>query len=123
MDIDGSNKRQLIYGGIKLKMHPQFSPDGSRIIYCGPEAGISSEIFIMNADGSNSVQLTDYSNHGTRYATTGPVAFSKDGRTIYYSSDYADGIRGHLYSMNIDGSNKKQLTNHPLYSFFNPCVR
>lgn len=51
MNADGSDKKQLIK---KVGQEPDWSPDGNRIVYVGPE----HTIWTMNADGSDKQQLT-----------------------------------------------------------------
>lgn len=43
--------------------HPSWSPDGTRIVYEGiPSGGTLADIWVMNADGSNKVNLTNTPN-------------------------------------------------------------
>jgi Tol biopolymer transport system component len=61
---------------------PSISPDGSRIAFdsCHGRAGISQQIWVMNADGSNLQQLTFPPN------TVGFPSWYPDGRRILVSS-------------------------------------
>jgi Tol biopolymer transport system component len=64
----------------------------------------SSEIFAMNGDGSNVVQLT----HDPGTVTDTHPSISPDGHTIIYQSN-ASGV-DQIWAMNGDGSNPHQLT-------------
>ena len=77
-----------------------WTPDG-RIVYRS-NAGESSEIWVMNADGSNPKQLTvgARANHG--------LTVSADGRYIFFASDRAG--RYNIWRVDSDGGNLKQLT-------------
>jgi Tol biopolymer transport system component len=75
-------------------------PDG-RILYTVFGAG-SSDIFVMNSDGSNSHQLT--SNAGINI---GPRV-TPDGRLIVFISTRTGAP--HIWRMDSDGTNVKQLT-------------
>lgn len=75
-------------------------PDG-RIVYRS-NAGGDGEIWVMNADGSGSKQLTV----GAR-ASRG-LAITRDGRFILFASDR--GGRFNIWRVNADGSGAKQLT-------------
>lgn len=65
----------------------------------------NSEIYIMNADGSNQTRLT--------YEPGGDFSpkLSRDGTEIVFTSD-RDAGNDEIYSMNADGSDQKQLTNN-----------
>lgn len=57
MDDDGSNMMQLTTGSAN-EMHPVWSPDGKRIAFASDRDG-DLDIYMMNSDGTNIVQLTD----------------------------------------------------------------
>ena len=61
------------------------------------------QICLMNADGTNRVQLTDFP------ATAFYPSISPDGKTIYFSSRQSGNFE--IYSISVDGGNAKKLTN------------
>jgi len=77
-----------------------WTPDG-RIVYRS-NAGGNTEIWVMNADGSNPKQLT-VDARVSRGLTVSP-----DGRYIVFASDRAG--RFNVWRVDSDGSNLKQLT-------------
>jgi len=78
-----------------------FMPDG-RIIYTVAGSG-TTDLFIVNADGSNPRQLT------LNAGLNGAPAPTADGRFIVFLSTRS-GVP-HLWRMDSDGTNAKQLTN------------
>lgn len=100
MDFDGQEKICLTdnpdYDG-----NPEFSPDGSHIIYDATING-NRDIYIVNTIGKNRKRLT--SNSGN----DGMPKYSNDGSKIIFTSE-RDGDR-EIYIMNADGSNQKRLT-------------
>ena len=68
------------------------------------------EIYVMNADGTGVVRLTDNCGH-----TTDPVSWSPDGRRILFVSE-RDGSRlRQIYTMNADGTDVIRLTDNAVY--------
>ena len=107
MDFDGNNKINLTNTSSYEKF-PQFSPDGSFIIYQGWHKG-KMEIFFTNIFDKNRINLTrnsksnDIISHGN--------SFSPDGQSIVFTSE-RDGDRN-IYIMNTDGTNQERITSHP----------
>ena len=100
---DGSGATQLTSGpGVRLA--PNESPDGSRILYMQSAdlSGGGADIFVAGADGSNPVNLT---NHP---ATDGCPKFSPDGSKILFASSRGGGLD--VWVMDADGSNPTQIT-------------
>ena len=67
MNADGSKPTRLTDGSGE-ETFPHWSPDGKKIVYTSGRSSFmwdallgegSYEIYVMNADGSNPVQLTD----------------------------------------------------------------
>ncbi|MEX0845948.1 MAG: hypothetical protein WD022_11735 [Balneolaceae bacterium] len=104
MNENGSNALQLTNNGENY--YPKFSPDGRKIAYEHWPDGLSKSIRVMNADGKNKKNIA--SNWSS------DMAWSPDEKKIVYvfSNHYYDiPGNGQLWIMDIDGSNKKQLTN------------
>jgi Tol biopolymer transport system component len=80
---------------------PSWSPDGSRITFTSKRDG-NDEIYVMNANGSGQVRITDLSS-----SDAGPD-WSPDGSKIAFTSNRGENYD--LYVMDIDGSNVVQLT-------------
>lgn len=109
MDIDGKNKKRIISDAC----NPVWSPNGEKILYRSAGINGSSQIFIANFDGSGQKQLT--STYSPRIwpgwppdGNTEPT-WTPDGKNIVYVSWEDEDPE--IKIMNIDGTNKKKLTN------------
>jgi TolB protein len=98
MDVDGTHVRQLTTG--RQDYNPSWSPDGTKILFTRQEGPMESDIFVMNADGSNAVRLTS----GGAGDTNLDGVFSPDGTKIAYIAGVTGG-GGSIVVMNADGSN------------------
>lgn len=75
------------------------------------------EIFVMNADGSNPVNLTATPGSHEHYPQVSP-----DGTRICFSVDAGEGrdtVRS-LHVMDADGKNRRKLTDHAREPFWSP---
>jgi TolB protein len=78
------------------------------------------EIFVMNADGSDPVNLTRTPKEQEHYPQVSP-----DGTKICFSVDAGEGrdtIRS-LYVMDVDGANREKLVDHAREPFWSPDGR
>lgn len=132
---DGSNLKQLT-DAPGYDAEASYSPDGKRIVFCSlrdayPKDQLSpkdlkqlevdpayfGEIYIMNADGSDQVRLTDSPGYD------GGPFFTPDGRHIVWRHFTPDGSQADIYTMQIDGSNVRRLTDFKSMSwapYFHP---
>jgi hypothetical protein len=77
----------------------------------------NSDIFVMNADGSNPVNLTQTPDQSEHYPQVSP-----DGTKICFVSDKGEGrdaIRS-AYVMDIDGKNRKKIADYAREPFWAP---
>jgi TolB protein len=85
---------------------PAWSPDGTRIAYMCRRGGSDFELCVINADGSDHVQLT---NNTSLDATP---TWSSDGSKIYFHSNRTG--TNQIFVMNADGTDQTQLTDNTL---------
>jgi Tol biopolymer transport system component/DNA-binding winged helix-turn-helix (wHTH) protein len=78
-----------------------WTPDG-KIVYT-TSRGENSDIWLVNADGTNPIQLTSNSR-----SNTDPVA-PPDGKYLFFISNRTGAQN--IWRMNLDGTNLKQITN------------
>lgn len=99
VNADGSGLQRLTELGTAFQ--PAWSPDGSKIVF-GSGHGRASEIFVMNADGTDQIRLTH-----DRFADTVPT-WSPDGTTIAFASGRHHNVD--IYLMASDRSHVRRLT-------------
>ncbi len=124
MKPDGTDITQLtnIAGG---NQQPSYSPDGSKIVFSSrrtrPNNQGSTDLYVMNADGSNQVGLGIATN---TFAAEHPT-FNQDGTRIAYFAGRLTGPTSNtqdIYTINPDGTNETRLTtaagvdNQPAFS-------
>jgi TolB protein len=102
MNEDGSDVKRITQIGRVYDAH--YSPDGQKIIFSRP-AGRNNynDVWIMNADGSNMVNLTNTQDNVEAFPS-----FSPDGSKIVYTFASPAGVE--IYTSNADASNRKPLT-------------
>ncbi len=132
---DGSNLKQLT-NAPGYDAEASYSPDGKYIVFCSlrdayPKSQLSpkelkqlevdpayfGEIYLMNADGSDQIRLTDSPGYD------GGSFFTPDGQHIVWRHFTADGSQADIYTMRIDGSNIRRLTDFKSMSwapYFHP---
>jgi Tol biopolymer transport system component len=89
--------------------HPAFSTDGKLIAFSSDRDGYrASEIYVMNADGSNVRRVTHASGWN------GSPAWSRDGSWIYFYAK-REGDSG-IYHIRPDGSGEKRIVSGPALS-------
>jgi Tol biopolymer transport system component len=97
MDRDGNHPTRLTFDP-SVDKWASWSPDGKRIAFTREISDNNYEGFVMNADGSEQIQI----------ATDPVLAWSPDGSKIVFSSSH-DGSE-QLYIIDYDGSNQTRLT-------------
>lgn len=108
MRADGRNPRKLSPWG----MWGTWSPDGGQIAFSSLgragswQEGDPIDLFVMNADGSNTRRLTEQQGGNQ------DPDWSPDGRMLVFDST-RDGGNFEIYTMELDTGRVRRLTDHP----------
>lgn len=106
MPISGGEAK-LLKGGHAMELQPSYSPDGKKILFTS-DAGGGDNIWVMNRDGSNPVQVTRENFRLLNNATWSP-----DGQYIvarkHFTSSRSLGA-GEMWLYHISGGGGLQLT-------------
>jgi dipeptidyl aminopeptidase/acylaminoacyl peptidase len=117
--LDGTDVKKITHPNQQRHRNPKFSPDGSKLLYLSQNTDDIQSLYLANTDGTNPTKLTDDSDHVSE------AIFSEDGKKIYFVSMPSSEIKKaegetkegrDLYSIGIDGSGRKQLTDKDYFS-------
>ncbi|MDP6542758.1 MAG: hypothetical protein QGH60_02140 [Phycisphaerae bacterium] len=109
--LDGKGARQLTTNG--SNHCPAWSPKGDKIAYWSGDARGFGQVWVMNTDGTGAKPLTK--SKKTSYTPDGSSANAPawlyNNRIAYWSG--IEHRYGQVWTMNADGTDKKQLTTTP----------
>ena len=112
MNADGSDLVRLT-NALGSDVNPEWSPKGDRIAFESNRTGMP-EIWVMDADGGNPRQLTDFTREATpgRVNVSNPTWSPKGDRISFHRRVGLAPDNGHLevYTMNADGSGITKIT-------------
>jgi Tol biopolymer transport system component/DNA-binding winged helix-turn-helix (wHTH) protein len=87
-EAGGAATPEIFLRSTAMERAPQFSPDGTRIVFRSDRAGSGAQLWIANREGSDPTPLTDATGRAQ-----GVPRWSPDGRWILYSAQRDDGHR------------------------------
>jgi len=113
IDLASGSIRQLSSGRNHHDMSPRWSPDGRRIAFKSSRSG-NWDIYVMNADGTNVVRVTDSP------ANDHDPVWMPDGQSVVISSDRDS--REDLYRVWLADRRVERLTRHTVGRAIMPSV-
>lgn len=105
MDSNGENWVRLTYDNL-ISGNARYSPDGERIAYINHLGGNNWEIYLMNKDGENKIQLTSNEIDEGFYG----LSWVPNGQSILFGAD------DQIFSIEIQSGNIMQITNDEYYN-------
>jgi Tol biopolymer transport system component len=103
LDLSSGRINQLTSGRNHHDQHPKWSPDGTRMSFVSSRGG-NFDLYVMNADGTNVVRLTDHP------ANDFDPMWMPDGQSLIFSSERDS--RSDLYRLWLKDRRVDRLTNH-----------
>jgi Tol biopolymer transport system component len=102
--LDGTGLRQLTSGPGE-DVTPVWSRDGTQVAFASTRGG-NEDVWIVRADGT---ELRNVTNHAS--GDSHP-SWSPDGKVIVFCSTRGDGENDSIYTLNVDGSGLRRLTDN-----------
>lgn len=103
--LDLQTKKKTLLTPTMRANHPQFSPDGKKIVFVGHENS-TTQLYIMNPDGSDIQPLTR--NEGDTQIIT-PI-WRPDGKAIAFAQSDPDGLMD-IHILDLESGRINQITN------------
>jgi len=106
VNADGSGLRQVTPWKLDAGGHPDWSPDGRRILFRSPSSDVfGSNIYTIRPDGTGLRQLTRFAGNVEVLSSS----FSPDGRFIVFARTGTGGLPD-LFVMRSNGTELRRLT-------------
>jgi TolB protein len=106
VNADGTGRRRVTPWMLDAGDHPDWSPDGSRILFRSPASNFArSSLYTVRVNGTGLKRVTRF----PAAVEVLSASFSPDGRLIVFSRTGRSG-RPDLYTIRADGSGLRQLT-------------
>lgn len=107
MNADGTDQTRVT-NSPENEHHPEWSPDGKRIIFSRTLEDKTSDLFVINVDGSGTTRLTSTAKANEAYPDWSP-----DGTEILFSAFGGD--QSGIFIMDSDGYNVHLIMEGPLH--------
>lgn len=117
-DQNGKNVKRLTPFGSLRHHQPKLSPDSSKLLYLAKNKEGIDALYVANSDGTNPKKIVSDKMHVTN------ALFASSNDTIYFTAKSAEDFKKaeeanggeDIYSINLDGTNRKQLTDKDYFS-------
>ena len=112
VNANGGGLRRILPPGRRPGGRPDWSPDGSRILFRthpgDDPSGVGANLYTIRPDGTGLHQLT----HFSAYARVLDGSYSPDGKSIVFetSNGAVGGELPDIFVMNADGTNMRPIT-------------
>jgi len=94
---------------------PRWSPDGTQFAYVGSGNGAINSVFIINTDGSQAHQISDWSYESV-------IGWSPDSTLLYFAAPFTGGAAWKVYSYDVasDTAQERFTIENGTPKFLNP---
>jgi TolB protein len=114
MNRDGSNIRRIVARTDGPVVSPTWSPDGAKIAYQSGHSATLYDIYVINADGTNKVNLTANLGATDQLSPSWSPALGSGSRIAFVHR--ANGSEN-VWTMRPDGTDRRQITTGILDEF------
>lgn len=117
MNADGSNQRRITRWSLRGGDHPDWSPDGKRIVFHSNQEGpenVSGNIYTVRPNGTGLRQLTHARGGAVQYLSS---SFSPNGKWITFAKKPGSGKNGNVdvFVMRANGTGLRNVTHSAIW--------
>ena len=121
VNTNGTGLKQITPAGFNLSSFGSWSPSGNEIVFSRHvTSDVHSSIWVVHANGTGLHEINVQPTSACGGANSDPTTqgcneptWSPDGTKIAFVRSHSNDVDGEIYTVNVDGTGLKQITNAP----------